>query len=93
MLAELIDALVERVEARGVLGVRDAEVVGVEDEELGVGGMAESLGDRARLSVHRGGDEQGGERGPEQRLHWRDPVSEVIWWRTAETVSLGAEVG
>ncbi len=37
--------LVERVEAGGVFGVGDGEIVGVDDEEFRVGGIAEALGD------------------------------------------------
>ena len=37
--------LVEGFEAGGVFGVGDGEVVGVKDEQLGVGGIAEALGD------------------------------------------------
>ena len=37
--------LVERVEAGGVLGVSDGEIVGVDDEEFRVGGIAEAFGD------------------------------------------------
>ena len=37
--------LIERVEAGGVFGVRDGEVVGVNDEEFRIGRIAEALGD------------------------------------------------
>ena len=38
-------AFVEGVEAGGVFGVRDGEIVGVDDQEFRVGGIAEALGD------------------------------------------------
>ena len=37
--------LVEGVEAGGVFGVSDGEIVGVDDEEFRIGGVAEALGD------------------------------------------------
>ncbi len=42
--------LVEGVEAGGVFGVGNGQVVGVDDEKLGVGRIAESLGDGLGLS-------------------------------------------
>ena len=44
-------AFVEGIEAGNVLGVRDGEVVGVDDEELGIGGIAQALGDCLGLRV------------------------------------------
>ena len=45
MLAEETACWSSDVEAGGVFGVGDGEVVGVKDDELGVGGVAEALGD------------------------------------------------
>ena len=59
----------ERVEARHVHRVRDAEVVGVDDQELGVGGVAEALGDGApgeRLRGERRRPEEGQEQEMEE---------------------------
>ena len=53
MLAEVTAPLVEGVEAGGVFGVRDGEIVGVDDEQFGVGGIAEALGDGFGLGCGR----------------------------------------
>ena len=62
MLAEETAWLVERVEAGGVFGVRDGEVVGVKDEELGVGRVAEALGDGLGLGREVQGEQRQSER-------------------------------
>ena len=41
---------VERVEAGGVFGVGDREVVGMDDEQLRIGRIAEAFGDGFGLS-------------------------------------------
>ena len=45
MLADVTALFVEGIEAGGVFGVGDGEVVGVDDEEFRVARVAETFGD------------------------------------------------
>jgi Tfp pilus assembly protein PilP len=42
--------LVERVKAGNIFGVGDGKIVGVDDEQFRVGGIAQSFGNALRLS-------------------------------------------
>src|SRR5207302_826965 len=48
------EAALERLDGGGVHGVRHAEVVCVDDKELRARRVAETLGQRLRLSLHAG---------------------------------------
>ncbi len=62
-------ALVEPIEARRIDGMRGAEVVGVNNQELRVGRMAESFGDGPRLGGKRSCKSERCDRRPKQWLH------------------------
>ena len=49
------ESALERLDGRGVHGVRHAEVVGVDDKELRARRVAEPLGQRLRLSLRSSG--------------------------------------
>ena len=59
--------LVERVEAGGIFGVGNREVVGVEDEEFRVGRVAQALGDGFAL-CRRGEQGRGEEHDYEKKM-------------------------
>ena len=52
-------AVLERLERGAIDRVRHAEVVGVEDQEAGIGGMAEALLERRRLALRGAGASRG----------------------------------